>query len=148
MRTLARQLLAMDAAVGGEGAGGGKGAGTSGRGRAGIEVVCERLRVQLTQFAGPEGFSSLLRRALAMARDEVPSLGPIKVGPGGILEGLEGLKPPEWEAGALAITANLLSLLEIFIGEALTLQLVREAWPELPPSDPDSPNAQNEARPT
>ena len=36
--------------------------------------VCEKLRISLTRFAGADGFASLLRRALALARAEVPSL--------------------------------------------------------------------------
>jgi hypothetical protein len=141
MRTLARQLLAMEAAVGERG-GGSTGKSEGGGERAGFESVCEKLRVELTQFAGAEGFASLLRRALAMARDDLPALGHIKIGPGGILEGLEEVEQTEWEAGALTITANLLDLLAMFIGEPLTLKLVRETWPELPP-----PEMQTEARP-
>ena len=36
--------------------------------------VCEKLRISLTRFAGADGFTSLLRRALALARAEVPAL--------------------------------------------------------------------------
>ena len=36
--------------------------------------VCEKLRISLTRFAGADGFASLLRRALALARAEVPAL--------------------------------------------------------------------------
>jgi hypothetical protein len=36
--------------------------------------VCEKLRVCLMRFVGPDGFTALLRPALALARAEVPSL--------------------------------------------------------------------------
>jgi hypothetical protein len=153
MRSLASQLLALEAVNAGAGA---ERSGSRG-GSAGVDSVCEKLRVQLTRFAGVEGFASLLRRALAIAREEVPALGAIKIGPGGILEGLEGLEQRESEAGAVAIIANLLNLLAIFIGEALTWQLVREVWPELPASPPSSSalptphgpsNSKIESRPT
>lgn len=103
--------------------------------------VCEKLRISLTRFAGADGFTSLLRRALALARAEVPALQGIKVNPDGSLEGLERLAAGEWKPGsdwdggaeaAVAITAHLLGLLVTFIGQPLTLRLVRDAWPEVP----------------
>lgn len=97
-------------------------------------VVSERLRIPLTRFAGAEGFASLLRRALVLASAEVPSLQSIKVGPDGRLEGFEQLATDTGTAGgseaAVAITSHLLALLGTFIGEPLTLRLVREAWPD------------------
>ena len=97
-------------------------------------VVSEKLRIPLTKFAGPEGFASLLRRALVLAKAEVPMLQSIKVSAEGRLEGFEQLPAETGTAGAseaaIAITAHLLELLGTFIGETLTLKLVREAWPE------------------
>ena len=89
--------------------------------------------ISLTRFAGADGFASLLRRALALARAEVPSLQTVTVKPDGSLEGLEALAADATNAGpeaAVAITAHLLGLLVTFIGEPLTLRLVREAWPD------------------
>jgi len=98
-------------------------------------VVSEKLRIPLTRFAGAEGFAALLRRALVLASADVPSVENLKVGPEGRLEGFEKLAadPRAASAGseaAVAITAHLLGLLGTFIGEPLTLRLVREAWPE------------------
>lgn len=98
-------------------------------------VVSEKLRVPLTRFAGAEGFASLLRRALMMASAEVPALQKLKVGPEGRLEGLDELAADPSYAevrreAAIAITANLLGLLSTFVGEPLTLRLIREAWPD------------------
>jgi hypothetical protein len=94
--------------------------------------VCEKLRVSLTRFAGPEGFASLLRRSLALARADTPSLDAVTIKPDGSLEGLEALVSNSQEGGpeaVVGIIAHLLGLLVTFIGEPLTLRLVREAWP-------------------
>ncbi len=102
--------------------------------------VCEKLRLSLTRFAGADGFTSLLRRALALARANVPALRDIKVEPNGALEGLERLSAGESgpvdggdavTEAAVAITSQLLGLLVSFIGATLTLRLVRQAWPDV-----------------
>jgi hypothetical protein len=94
--------------------------------------VCEKLRISLAQFVGEDGFTALLRRAVALARADAPSLQTVKVTADGRLEGIE-----EFAAGAqqdveaaTAITAQVLSLLVTFIGESITLRLLRDAWPE------------------
>jgi hypothetical protein len=95
--------------------------------------VCEKLRVCLIRFAGADGFTALLRRALALARAEVPSLHGITENADGSIEGLKELAadaPNVRIDAAVAITAHLLGLLVTLIGEPLTVRLVREAWPE------------------
>src|SRR5471030_480785 len=95
--------------------------------------VCEKLRISLTRFAGADGFTSLLRRALALARADVPSLQTVKLKPDGSLQGCEVLAVDATNGGpeaAVAITAHLLGLLVIFIGKPSTLRLLREAWPD------------------
>ena len=95
--------------------------------------VCEKLRVSLIRFAGSDGFASLMRRTLALARADTPSLNRITVNPDCSMEGLEALASEDAEAGVeagAAITAHLLGLLVTFIGEPLTLRLVRDAWPD------------------
>lgn len=123
MRDLARQLLTLEAAS-----------------QSGSEQehaaarVCEKLRISLTRFVGAVGFASLMRRSLALARTEVPSLQNIKVNSDGALEGLELLADEANHEGgeaAIAIARHLLTLLATFVGEPMTLRLVREAWPSL-----------------
>ena len=97
-------------------------------------LVNEKLRISLTQFAGADGFAALLRRALALASAEVPALKSATVSADGRLEGLEQLATLPGSvsgAAAVAITAHLLGLLVTFIGEPLTLRLVRQAWPNI-----------------
>ena len=124
MRNLARRLLALEATPGATGAR-----------EAGHEAVrvCEKLRISLTRLAGADGFAALLRRTLALSRAEVPALSRITVEPDCAMDGLEALASEEADGGAAAagaLTAHLLGLLVTFIGEPLTLRLVREAWPD------------------
>jgi hypothetical protein len=79
-----------------------------------------------------------------LARAEAPTLSAVQVTADGLLQGLVELesqsdKDHAEQEGAILI-AQLLGLLSIFIGEALTLRLVRDAWPDAVFNDPDSAN--------
>lgn len=94
--------------------------------------VCEKLRLSLTRFVGPDGFAALSRRALALARAEAPVLQAVQISLDGRLDGLQavvanGAKGVE---AAIALTAHLLRLLVVFIGVPMTRRLVGEIWPE------------------
>ena len=94
--------------------------------------VFEKLRISLTRFAGPDGFASLLRRALALARAEAPALHAVTLRSDGSIEGLEALLGDATNDGPeslVAVISNLLGLLVTFIGGPLTRRLVGEAWP-------------------
>jgi hypothetical protein len=72
---------------------------------------------------------------LTQAKSEAPDLWPVQVVAGGSLQGLGEFEPEidmdkdlAGEAGIVLI-ARLLGLLLIFLGEALTLSLLRNAWP-------------------
>jgi hypothetical protein len=111
---------------------------------AAILRVYEKLRHGLVEFAGVAGFQSLASRALALARTEAPSLSAARISADGTIQGLgQGLdefeppidndkdraaKHPAGEGGTILIS-RLLGLLLIFLGEALTLNLLRNAWP-------------------
>jgi hypothetical protein len=126
---LARRLLALEAARENSSAGVG--------GRLVDTVrVCEKLRSVLTAFAGTAGFRSLLTRALALAKAQEPSLAGLQVLEDGSLAGFEkvGAEKSKGAAGGQVLVAQLLDLLIVFIGEPLTLQLVRSAWPDAPAS--------------
>ena len=124
MRALARRLLAIEAA-------------SQSASDAHVHEavrVCEKLRIALIRIAGADGFSALMRRALALARAEVPALQRVTLNPDCSMEGLEELAADASGGGAdapIAISAHLLGLLVTFIGEPLTLRLVREAWPDV-----------------
>ena len=96
-----------------------------------VRVIGE-LRLRLIRLAGVDGFRSLLSRALTLAKAEVPSLNMVSVGADGSLEGFEGIEASEAVAGqaGASLVAQLLELLTTFIGEALTLRLIRDSWPD------------------
>lgn len=100
-----------------------------------LAQVIDILRFRLTKLAGAAGFRSLLSRALVLARLEAPVLKNIGVTSEG---GLEDLVPggparlTELDRDAeCALVAQLLQLLITFVGEPLTLRLVRDAWPDV-----------------
>ncbi len=101
----------------------------------GVVNVVGRLGGQLTKLAGVAGFHSLLSRALALARTEVDWLGTISVEPDGRLAGFDGQAATSDKDGTtqgeIVLVAQLLGLLNTFIGEPLTLQLVQKAWPDI-----------------
>ncbi|MCD6023653.1 MAG: hypothetical protein K0Q91_569 [Fibrobacteria bacterium] len=96
----------------------------------------EKLRPHLATLMGNAGFHALLARACTLAGPEVAWLREIKVEADGSLEGLGKLEsrwgPKAITEGKIVLLAQLLGLLVAFIGEVLTLHLVREAWPKLP----------------
>ena len=92
--------------------------------------VCAKLQLALTRLTGADAFTSLMRRALALARTEVPSLQGISVESDCSIAGLETLTGKDRTEAIAALTAHLLWLLMTFIGEHLTMRLVREAWPD------------------
>lgn len=97
-------------------------------------IVFEKLGVSMIRFAGADGFTSLARRSLAMAAQDLPLLNGITVAPGGHVEGLKEMTAADADGGAdaaQALTVHLLWLLVTFIGEPITLRLVRESWPEV-----------------
>ena len=120
IQDLARRLLAFEAAHD-----------NSSDARADVAVqVIEELRTHLIRLTGVEGFRSLLSRALTLAKAEVPSLNMVQVSADGSLEGFEGIEQSQ-EAGTtgqagIILVAHLLELLVTFIGEPLTLRLVRD----------------------
>ena len=114
---------------------------TNGNGPAGKRTpaafrVCAKLDSHLSTLMGHAGFRALLARSLALAATEVHWLGAVKVKANGSLDGLAELAllvdPNEFAEGAVVLVAQLLGLLADFIGEDLTLHLVRDVWPDLP----------------
>ncbi len=99
--------------------------------------VCEKLRQPLSTLAGATGYRSLISRALTLAKKEAPSLGEVQVKEDGSLErtGAIELMDEAAKKGEALLVAQLLGLLVTFIGQALTLGLVRDLWPDAPFED-------------
>jgi len=131
MHDLTRRILAVEAACARSHAKHGNEAGTQVD-----EAVraCAKLQAPLSKFTGLAGFSSLLSRALVLAKAEVPALKVVQVGPDGSLAGFDQIKQDrdagELAKGRVVLLAHLLGLLGTFIGESLTLRLARDAWPD------------------
>jgi hypothetical protein len=83
---------------------------------------------------GVDGFRALFSRALALAGRDVAWLRGLHIQSDGTLEGLAELKlklnAEQIATGEAALVAKLLGLLVTFIGPALTLQLLHDAWPK------------------
>jgi len=98
--------------------------------------VCEKLRLHLATFMGKTGFHTLLSRSLALSTAEVPWLVAVRAQVDDSFEGLEELHAQldreEFFEGEIVLLAQLLGLLVAFIGEKLTVRLVREVWPKVP----------------
>jgi hypothetical protein len=122
VRRFAQQLLAAEAGLGR----------ASGANGSVVLRVCEKLRRPLMTLAGSAGFNSLLFRALTLAQKQAPILREVQVGADGLLKGLDAIdRDPHnhlAEAEALLL-AEKIGLLFIFIGQALTLRLTNEIWP-------------------
>jgi hypothetical protein len=139
MRDLARRLLAYEAAA----------SSLPGAAEAATLRVYAKLRQGLGEFAGVAGFQAFASRALALARTEVPGLNAARVAGDGSLQGLgehdRPMKNDEDQAGespadegGLVLLARLLGLLVTFLGQALTLSLLRVTWPGAALDDYDS----------
>lgn len=73
-----------------------------------------------------------MRRAISLAASEAPALQRVRLGANCELDGLAEVVASNGGADAgVALAAHLLDLLVMFIGESLTLQLLRECWPEV-----------------
>ena len=102
--------------------------------------VFEKMRGPLGKLMGVGGFRSLLLRALTLASADIPSLRSLQIQADGSLSGLEELEP-QFDArmvaeGEAALVAELLGLLVIFIGPALTQRLLRDIWPKMADLNP------------
>ncbi len=115
--------------------------------------VYEKLRRSLSAFAGVADFYSLASRALALARSEDPGLSEAQVTEDGRVKGLGEIDHPTGsdkgaggespsEAGIILI-ARLLGLLHIFLGETLTVGLLRITWPKAALNEGNSENGRD-----
>lgn len=127
LREFAKRLIAHET----------QGSGSSRTKRPSDFPVIEKLRPQLTTLMGGVGFHSLLLRSRALAGVDFPWLRKLKIKEDGSFEALNELEAEvgaeEIFEGKVALVAQLFGLLLAFIGEKLTLRLVQEVWPKLPP---------------
>jgi hypothetical protein len=100
-----------------------------------VVQVCEKLRPHLATLMGKAGFRAILARALAVSTGEMRWLAVVEVNAEGVLEGwdkaCEQVEPKVRTEGGMVLVAQLLGLLVAFIGDNLTLRLVRDVWPRV-----------------
>ena len=97
--------------------------------------VCEKLRPYLATLMGNTGFYALLSRALTVANAEDVRLQTLHVNMDGSLGGFGGphvsVDQKDMAEAGVVLVSHLLGLLVAFIGENLTVGMVRELWPKL-----------------
>jgi hypothetical protein len=97
--------------------------------------VYNKLHQSISAFAGVAAFQSFAFRALSQVQSEVPRLWSVQIAEDGSLESIRDIKSQTDNGMDLAgeegkiLIGRLLNLLHIFLGEALTLSLLRDAWP-------------------
>jgi hypothetical protein len=112
--------------------------------------VYEKLRRQLSEPVGADGFQTLASRALALARSESPRLNAVEVTANGGLRGLGEIESKtgteeDGEAGIILI-AQLLGLFLTFLGEVTTLRLIEDLRLQVDVTDPPTSARDTTAR--
>jgi hypothetical protein len=102
-----------------------------------IEGAVRRLCEGVSGLIGPVGLLALVRRATHLSRREFPWLDQLEVQVGQVMA-LQGLSEcvrtqgrEQAMDGATLLLSHLLELLCTFIGQDLTLRMVRRGWPTL-----------------
>lgn len=91
------------------------------------------LRTYLVKLVGIHGYNALGDRAIALAKRENGWIGSMRINPDGSWEGLAESVPQDPASafeGFVTLMTQFLGLLNTLIGEALTLRLVKEVWPQ------------------
>lgn len=97
-------------------------------------LAFHKLQRPLHSVAGAAAVQALLSRALVLAQAELPRLASLKLNMTGHLGGSSDANPPlsgeEVRQGEVILVGNTVELLCLLLGEALTLRLLRDEWPE------------------
>jgi hypothetical protein len=119
----ARRLLAYE---GGDGAGADDCATAAGR-------VYDKLHAQVAPLLGSAGFQALLVRSAKLTRGELAGLGEFATleSSTGLRECLRASDPAAVAETAATLFGTFLALIATFIGERLTTQILRSAWPAI-----------------
>jgi hypothetical protein len=119
-------------------------------GPAAAERVFEKLSRRLAQLITRVGFEALLARAVRLSRAEFPFLDGAPITRSAdvltlrLRDSADGVEPSQAAEAFEAVLSILIMLLVSFVGEELTLRLLREVWPELPMLQPVQPTRQND----
>lgn len=109
-----------------------------------LEGAFRRLHEHMLNLIGRAGFQALLARAAHLSRSEAEWIATITIhvepvlSLQGLAERIESEGSAEVMKGLELLLANLIGLLGTFIGEPLTLLLIRRIWPDVPLENPGS----------
>jgi hypothetical protein len=93
--------------------------------------VSDRLRRVLSTLLGAAGFRALLARAVTLGKAEAPGLSGVVVEADGSLSTVDhALSKDPFSDDDIVLVAHILGLLVTFVGAALMLRLVNDAWPK------------------
>lgn len=120
---LARRLLALEAVAAGE----------DGRGSPAASRVYEKLHAHLSPLVGVAGVDMLFARSAKLAQGELTDLvvGAPSEAPTKLRARLQAPEPALAPDSATMLFGTFFTLLTTFIGERLTLQILRRVWPTL-----------------
>lgn len=93
--------------------------------------VYEKIHAHLAPLLGAAGVEALLARSARLTRDEFPFLAVAPLDGAKLRACLLGQPPAVAEESAVALFATFFSLITTFIGDRLTTQVLRSAWPTL-----------------
>jgi hypothetical protein len=116
---------------------------------AAAERVFGKLSRRLAQLITLVGSDALLARAVHLSRAEFPFLDGMQTTPSAdgltlrLRESAEGVESSQAAEAFEAVLAILIALLISFVGEDLSLRVLREVWPELPMPQSVQPTRQN-----
>jgi len=100
--------------------------------------VYEKLNARLAPLLGPAGFDALFVRSAKLAQTEFVSLVEV-AGPEGMKKlgaCLQELDPADATVVAATLFGTFLDLMTTFIGERLTVLVLRSAWPTIEDTAP------------
>ena len=98
--------------------------------------VYEKISLCLAPLVGATGVRALFVRSLVLTIPEYPFLGGVLVeqpeaGVNTLRASLQGQKPDAVLQSAAALFGTFLTLLSTYVGDRLTAQVLRTAWPDL-----------------
>lgn len=97
------------------------------------ERILRRLSPGVTALVTTSGYRALIARALHLSRDQHPFLDGVQLGNADVyVEGPRVLGGGQIDDALVAFIAQLIALLSVFIGDDLTGNLIRAAWPDAP----------------
>jgi hypothetical protein len=98
-----------------------------------VSRIYEKLRLQFAPLVGSAGFQALMSRSAKLTRNEFPCLAESATVESStqLRDCLRTQEPGAIAATAAALLGAFLGLLKTFIGERLTTEVLRGAWPAI-----------------